>query len=160
VILANITLDEDQRPIFDPIVQELPEYLQETAFLDRLRGIIPGWELPKLSNKSLAQGIGLKADFFGDVMLSLREDISADQTVARRVEMSGNTMYRRNEEALQAIAGGMMKILFPHGELSDEELCRYCVNPAKKLRQIVWDQMRQLDGEYRQYDSQLSYRLT
>lgn len=44
VLLANITLDADQKPIFDPIVKELPEYLQETAFLDRLRGIIPGWD--------------------------------------------------------------------------------------------------------------------
>jgi ATP-dependent Lon protease len=160
VLLANITLDEDQRPIFDPIVKELPDFLQETAFLDRLRGIIPGWELPKLSSKSLAHGMGLKADFFGDVMLSLREDISADQYVARRVVMSGNSIYRRNEEALQSIASGMMKILFPHGEVSDEEFCRFCLHPAKKLRQIVWNQMRQLDGEYRQYDSQLSYGLT
>jgi len=160
VLLANITLDADQRPIFDPIVKELPEYLQETAFLDRLRGIIPGWELPKLSNRSLAQGMGLKADYFGDVMLSLREDISADQYVARRVVMSGNSIYRRNEEALQSIASGMMKILFPHGEFTDEEFCRYCLTPAKKLRQLVWNQMQQLDGEYRQYDSQLSYQLT
>jgi len=160
VLLANITLDADQRPIFDPIVKELPEYLQETAFLDRLRGIIPGWDLPKLSNRSFAQGMGLKADYFGDIMLALREDISADQYVARRVSMSGNSIYRRNEEALQSIASGLMKIFFPHGEFTDEEFCRYCVNPAKKLRQLVWDQMRQLDGEYRQYDAQLSYRLS
>lgn len=160
VLLANISLDSDQRPIHDPIVGELPEYLHETAFLDRLRGIIPGWELPKLSNRSLAQGMGLKADFFGDVMLDLREDISADQYVTRKVSMDGNSVYRRNEEALHSIASGMMKLLFPHGEVSDEDFCRYCVGPAKRLRQIVWDQMRQLDGEYRQYDAQLSYRLS
>ena len=160
VLLANISLDADQRPIHDPIVRELPAYLQETAFLDRLRGIIPGWELPKLSNRSLAQGMGLKADFFGDVMLDLREDISADQYVTRKVSMDGNSVYRRNEEALHSIASGMMKLLFPHGEVSDEEFCRYCVGPAKRLRQLVWDQMRQLDGEYRQYDAQLSYRLS
>jgi len=159
VLLANITLDADQKPIYDPIVKELPGYLQETAFLDRLRGIIPGWELPKLSNRSFAQGMGLKADYFGDVMLALREEISTDQYVARRVAMTGNSVYRRNEEALQSIASGMMKILFPHREPTDEEFCRYCLNPAKKLRQLVWDQMRQLDGEYRQYDSQLSYKL-
>jgi ATP-dependent Lon protease len=74
--------------------------------------------------------------------------------------MDGNSVYRRNEEALHSIASGMMKILFPHGEVSDEDFCRYCVGPAKRLRQLVWDQMRQLDGEYRQYDAQLSYRLS
>ena len=159
VLLANITLDTAQQPIFNPIVKELPQYLQETAFLDRLRGIIPGWELPKLSNKSFAQGMGLKADYFGDVLLELREDISADQYVARRVTMAGNSVYRRNEEAIQSIASGLMKILFPHGEFTDEEFCTYCLNPARNLRQLVWDQMRQLDGEYRQYDARLSCQL-
>ncbi len=160
VLLANITLDSDQQPIFNPIVKELPEYLQETAFLDRLRGIIPGWELPKLSQKSFAQGTGLKADYFGDVLLELREDISADQYVARRVAMTGNSVYRRNEESIQSIASGLMKILFPHGTFTDEEFCTYCLNPARNLRQLVWDQMRQLDGEYRQYDARLSCQLT
>src|SRR5437016_3426072 len=47
VMLANITLDERQLPVSDPIIRELPVFLQETAFLDRIRGIIPGWELRK-----------------------------------------------------------------------------------------------------------------
>ena len=42
VLLANIALDEMQRPLREPLIQELPSFLQETAFLDRIKGIIPG----------------------------------------------------------------------------------------------------------------------
>ena len=49
-----------------------------------------------------------------------------------------------------------MKVLFPHGEVSDRDLWRYCVKPAITLRQHVWDQLYQLDGEYRQYEASLS----
>jgi ATP-dependent Lon protease len=63
VLLANITLDAQQRPVMDPLVRELPGFLQETAFLDRLRALIPGWEIRKLSSECFARSVGLKSDF-------------------------------------------------------------------------------------------------
>ena len=45
VMLANITLDTYQQPVASPLVSELPEFLQETAFLDRIKGIVPGWRI-------------------------------------------------------------------------------------------------------------------
>ena len=160
VMLANIGLDEYQRPVRDLLVEELPEFLQETAFLDRLRGLIPGWKLPKLSSHLLigpntTNPIGLKADFFGDVLLALREENEADQYCAEHIHLTGKKPYRRNEESVRAIAAGLMKILFPHGQLTPEEFQRYCIKPALELRQLVWDQLYVLDGEYRQYEQYL-----
>ncbi len=157
VLLANITLDERQRPLNEIVVTELPEFLQETAFLDRMRGLIPGWELPKLSGRSLIgadseEAIGLKSDFFGDALLALREDLSADQFVMKKVRLAGENPYRRNEESVRAIASGLMKLQFPHGEVSDQDFEEYCVKPAVKLRQLVWNQLYLLDGEYRQWE--------
>ncbi|MBV5327601.1 MAG: BREX system Lon protease-like protein BrxL [Chlorobium sp.] len=160
VMLANIELDDQQQPIRDLLTQELPEFLQETAFLDRIRGIIPGWKTPKLSGDSFAKSVGLKSDFFGDALLALRDDLSADQHVERRVSFKGEKVYIRNKQAVRDIASGMMKILFPHGEVSDIELRNYCVKPAVELRQLIWDQLYQLDGEYRQFDSSIEFRLT
>jgi ATP-dependent Lon protease len=160
VLLANIILDEHQRPTRDVLVEELPKFLQETAFLDRLRGLIPGWKLPKLSNRLLIgpdsmASVGLKADFFGDVLLALREDAEADQYCARHLQFLGDKQYRRNEESVRSIAAGLMKIQFPHGEVTAEEFHRFCVKPALELRQLVWDQLYLLDGEYRQYEQYL-----
>jgi ATP-dependent Lon protease len=160
VMLANISLDEHQRPVKDILVEELPPFLRETAFLDRLRGIIPGWMLPKLSGKLLVGpdsdvSVGLKADFFGDVLLSLRNSPEATQFCNEHVNLTGDKPYRRNEESVRALASGLMKIQFPHGEASPEQFYRFCLKPAMRLRQLVWDQLYMLDGEYRQYEKSL-----
>jgi ATP-dependent Lon protease len=160
VLLANISLDEQQRPLREVIVEELPRFLQETAFLDRMRGIIPGWKLPKLSGRLLVgpeteSAVGLKSDFFGDVLLSLRDDFSADQYCARTVRLRGEKPFRRNEESVRSLASGLMKIQFPHGEVGGQEFEEYCLKPALELRQLVWDQLYVLDGEYRQYERYL-----
>ncbi len=160
VMLANIQLDNEQRPILSPLVKELPEFLQETAFLDRLRGILPGWKVRKLSGESFAQGIGLKSDFFGDALLALREDVSANQYVSRTVTLTGRKRYKRNEDAVHLIASGLMKLQFPHGAVSLEDFEIYCVRPAVELRQLVWDQLYMLDAEYRQYDEDIQYELS
>ncbi len=159
VLLANITLDAQQQPAVDPLVRELPEFMQETAFLDRLKGIIPGWQLPKLSNRSFAAGLGLKSDFFGDTLIALRDDLSADQYCVRRIVLKGSNPYRRNEEAIAAGASGLSKILFPDGKMSDQEFWQCCVRPAMRLRQLIWDQLYQLDAEYRQYEQVLECDL-
>lgn len=159
VLLANIALDDEQRPIRDPLVEELPEFLRETAFLDRLKGIIPGWKTPKLSGRSFAESVGLKSDFFGDALLALRDDLAANQYVERHVRLKGTRVYGRNQQAIRDISSGMMKILFPHGEVTDMEFWRYCVKPAIELRQLVWDQLYQLDAEYRQYEHDIQCEL-
>lgn len=156
VLLANIALDDESRPLHEIVVEELPELLKETAFLDRIRGMLPGWKLPKLSGQLLigpesATTVGLKSDFFGDVLLSLRDDLTANQYCARQVRLKGDRPYRRNEDAIQSLASGLMKIQFPHGEVEPADFFRYCVRPAVQLRQLVWEQLYALDLEYRQW---------
>lgn len=160
VLLANISLDEHQRPVTDPIVKELPYFLRETAFLDRIRGIIPGWKIRKLSGNSFATSAGLKSDFFGETLIALRHDLAADQVCARRLRLKGERAYRRNEESVRAIASGLVKILFPNGEFTDRQFYHYCVQPAVRLRQLVWDQLYSLDSEYRQFEEHLEPEIT
>lgn len=157
VLLANITLDERQRPAEEIVVKELPEFLQETAFLDRMKGLIPGWDLPKLSGRALInadseEAIGLKSDFFGDALLALRDDLGTDQFVMKNVALAGERPYRRNEESVRSIASGLMKLQFPDGAVAHEDFVRYCLVPAIRLRQLIWDQLYLLDGEYRQFE--------
>jgi len=159
VMLANIALDSQQRPIVDPLVRELPDFLQETAFLDRIRALIPGWKIRKLSSDCFAQSVGLKSDFFGDALLALRNDLEHDQRCVRRIRLRGSKVYKRNEDAVRFIASGLMKILFPHGEVSDAEFERYCVRLARSLRQHIWGQLQTLDAEYRQYESEIDYEI-
>jgi len=159
VMLANILLDNEQHPVLSPLVKELPSFLQETAFIDRLRGILPGWKVRKLSGESFAQGVGLKSDFFGDALLALREDMEANQYASHTITLKGKKRYKRNEDAVHMIASGLMKIQFPHGQVSPEDYEIYCVRPAIELRQLVWEQLYALDAEYRQYDEEIQYEI-
>jgi len=159
VMLANIMLDSDQQPVEEPLVRELPEFMQETAFLDRLKGLIPGWKVRKLSGECFAQSTGLKSDFFGDALVALRNDLEHDQRCARRIQLTGKKVYKRNEDALRSIASGLMKIMFPHGQVSDAEFDHYCVRPARQMRQLIWEQLWTLDAEYRQYDREITYKI-
>lgn len=160
VLLANILLDERQRPVRPLLVEELPKFLQETAFLDRIRGIIPGWNSAKLSGSSFANSVGLKSDFFGDALLALRKDLTLDQYVRKQVRSLGARSYTRNEESVLSMASGLMKIQFPDGNASDLDFRVYCLTPAVEYRQLIWDQLYRMDAEYRQYDRDLQYELT
>ncbi len=159
VLLANIKLDSQQQPITSPLVKELPDFLREPAFLDRIRGLLPGWRIRKLSSECFAAGIGLKSDFLGDPLLALREDLAFDEWCGRTVQLVGEKRYKRNEDAVQAIASGLVKLLFPHSQVSREDFEHYCVRPAQMLRQFIWEELQTLDAEYRQYESDIRYEI-
>lgn len=160
VMLANIRLNEAQKPLHDSLVEELPAFLRETAFLDRIRGLIPGWELPKLSSRLLishdsTHTVGFKSDFFGDILLALREDFSGESQAQRLIKLRSEQPYRRNEEAVHKIASGLLKLQFPDGQVSPEDFATYCLAPAIKLRQGVWRELYLRDSEYRQYEAEI-----
>ena len=150
VMLANITFDADMRPTHDPLVSELPTFLQGSAFLDRIKGLVPGWEIPKLSPGAFAQQSGLKSDYFSDILLGLRQELTIDAYCVEHVNLGADS-YQRNQESVRALASGYMKLLFPHGEVTASDFQKYCYEPAVKLRQGVWDQLYTIDAEYRQY---------
>ena len=98
----------------------------------------------------------MKSDFFGEVLCALRDELSVDQDVAARVRLSGAAPYQRNQEAVRSIVSGYVKLLFPHGEYTDDELRELCVQPALEYRQNVWSELRARDMEYHRFDETLN----
>ena len=156
VMLANIALDDNLMPVNDPITQDLPAFLQETAFLDRIRGILPGWRLQKLSHDSFANSVGLKADFFGDALLAMRDDFSHDQYVAATVQWPDNA-YKRNTDSVQMMASGLRKLLFPDGIHNTDEFIEHCLLPSIDLRQRLWDVLYAADAETHKFGPQIVF---
>lgn len=154
VFLANITLTEDQMPTSEFVLQDLPKFMHETAFLDRFRGIIPGWFIPKFTQGSKAKDVGLKADFFSDTLTAMRHDVSYDDWARARIQFS-EKLSIRDEEAIVNIASGLLKILYPNLDVSDSAFDNYCLQPAVQMRQVVRNQLWQLDDEYRQTNKEL-----
>ncbi len=147
VILANIPLNASGRPRFDNLFSNLPKFLSETAFIDRIHAILPGWELPRIQNPAISQNIGFKADFFGEVLHGLRHRAGYTEYITTHGQILG-TKDVRDHNAITRLATGYMKLLFPDMELSHQELVDYCLRPAAQLRQTVRDQLAALDPEY------------
>lgn len=149
VMLANIPLDADGQPRFSNLFLNLPQLLQETAFIDRIHGILPGWKLPRIQETAISNNVGFKADFLGEVLHSLRHRAGYTEYVTTYGQIMG-TRDVRDRNAIERLAAGYLKLLFPNFQLSRDELVEYCLRPAASLRQTVRDQLAEMDPEYKQ----------
>lgn len=149
VILANIELDQNKQPINEQIglFSIFPNFLRETAFIDRFTGLLPGWDLPRISKDTPSKTIGLKGDIFGEILHSMRSDISFRDYVKMNMDLK-NCDDMRDNKAIEAGTTGLLKILFPDQNPTEEEFYQYCVNPALELRQRVRDELCKMDREY------------
>ncbi|MGC9526398.1 MAG: DUF4007 family protein [Limnospira sp.] len=152
VMLANIELDADSRPRNeDNLIANLPKFFSETAFLDRFSAIIPGWEIPKFRRDLIASQVGLKMDFFGEVLLSMRYN-NEFLTYAQNHTQFGKGVTIRDQNAILKSASGFLKLLYPHLDLTPMDFRRDCLQPARELRQYIRNSLYYLDEEFRQYD--------
>lgn len=133
-------------PIYRHLFEPLPAELIDSAFLDRVHGYLPGWEVPKITPASIATGVGFVTDYFGEVLVRLRDDSFADR--ARSVVLHAG-MTRRDQTAVERLTSGLIKLLYPDGNLSEAELMEL-VTFACELRQRVHDQLCVLaPGEFK-----------
>lgn len=149
VLMANIEIDEQHKPINEEIglFRNFPNFLTETAFVDRFSGLLPGWELPRITKETPSQSLGFKGDIFGELLHILRNDISHKDYVKANMDLY-ECDDMRDSKAIEAGASGLLKILFPDKNPSEEEFNKYCVNPALELRQRVRDELCKMDREY------------
>lgn len=63
----------------------------------------------------------------------------------------------RDEKSIKKLASGMLKILYPHGEFTDEEL-KICMDIAAEYRQRIADWLHKLaPGEFKK--KKIEYRI-
>jgi len=155
VMLANIELDEDQRPRNENnLLTDLPGFFHETAFLDRFAGISPGWLIPKFRKDMIATQPGLKMDFFGEALLSLRRD-GRYLDYARRHTSFDKRCTIRDQNAVLKSASGFLKLLYPGLGLTLADFNRDCLAPAVRLRQSIRNILFTFDDEFRQFGRDL-----
>jgi ATP-dependent Lon protease len=149
VLLANIPISADGRPRDKVFFDAMPSWLSgvdSTALLDRFHGLIPGWELPRITKRCLATGLGLRADYLGEVLRELRSRETHMTYVQDHLHTSGDL---RDIRGVQRIAVGLLRILFPCLDtVTVDQFAEYCVEPAKRLRGAIRSQLAFMDEEY------------
>jgi ATP-dependent Lon protease len=140
MILANILLNPDGKPKRRDYIRSLPKMFHDSALLDRFHGIIPGWEIPRFTTDHAAQGLGIKADVFGEYLHQLRCVSHAEFMYGNYPSLKGDT---RDVKAVSRLASALSKLLLLNPEHEDYD--EYILNPAKSLRQRVRHQLHELD---------------
>jgi ATP-dependent Lon protease len=149
VMLGNTMLDEQHRPVYadEGLFREIPNFLQETAFIDRIHGLIAGWEMERVTKDTPSQSMGFKGDFFSEILHALRSDAHYSEYVSQEMRLVGCDDLR-DRKAITRLATGFLKLLFPNMRPTDEQFTVFCVKPAVELRQRVRDELHKMDPEY------------
>jgi ATP-dependent Lon protease len=149
VMLGNIMLDEHRRPMQEQegIFLEIPNFLQETAFIDRIHGLIAGWEMGRVTKDTPSRSMGFKGDFFSEILHVLRSDAHYAEYVSQEMRLV-NCDDLRDRKAITRLATGFLKLLFPDMKPTNDQFKEHCVKPAVVLRQRVRDELHKLDPEY------------
>jgi len=149
VMLGNVTLDEILLPLSmeTGLFREIPNFLQETAFIDRIHGLITGWEIDRVTKDTPSHSLGFKGDFFSEILHIMRRIPQYDEYISENMKLV-NCDDLRDRKAIARLAAGFLKLLFPDIKPTEEQFREYCVKPAVKLRQRVRDELHKLDPEY------------
>jgi len=150
VLAGNIDV-QGMRPDarYENLFEPLPTVLRDPAFLDRIHGYLPGWEVPKISPDSISQEYGLVVDYLGQALGTLR--LRDRRDVAHSVSLPSN-MTKRDVVAVEKIVSGLVKLVFPHDQHTEAEL-RYFINFATELRQRVNNELAKMaPGEFSEKD--------
>lgn len=127
------------------LFDELPRQYYDSAFLDRLHFYIPGWEVDIIRGEMFSDGYGFVVDYLAEILRNLRNhDYSHHYTDHFTLLEDIST---RDRTAVQKTFSGLMKILFPHGDASREEvemLLRFAIEGRKRVK----DQLLRLDNTY------------
>lgn len=124
--------------LFDSFPMEMGT---DTAFLDRLHGYVPGWEIPKLYPEHFTDGYGFITDYLAGFLHELRKEARGEEI--DRYFRLGSDINQRDNIAIRKMVSGFLKLIYPDGVYSKDELEEILVL-ALELRRRVKEQMKKL----------------
>lgn len=157
---ASIVLFGNTNQPVDVIVRSshlfmpMPDIIREDmAFIDRLHFYIPGWEIPKMKTNFFTDHYGFVVDYFAEAMKELRR-LNFTEVLDRYFSL-GSHLNARDVKAARKTVSGMVKLLYPHGEFTKEELAEL-VEFALEGRRRVKEQLKKM-GPYEYHQTSFSY---
>lgn len=124
---------------------ELPDKFYDSAFLDRIHFYIPGWEVDIIRGEMFSSGYGFVVDYLAEILRSLRNHDYSDR-YKEHFTLSSD-ISTRDRDGINKTFSGLMKILFPQGGATKEEveeLLRFAIEGRKRVK----DQLMRIDSTY------------
>ncbi len=154
VFVGNINQSVDvllkTSSLFDPFP---PEMGTDTAFLDRMHCYVPGWEIPKFRPEHFTNDYGFITDYLAEFIRELRKEQHGD-AIDKYFHL-GKNLNQRDTIAVRKLVGGLVKLIYPNGDHTKEEL-EEILQISLEMRRRVKEQLKKLGGmEF--YDVNFSY---
>ena len=128
------------------LFESIPTSFIKGAFLDRIHLYNPGWEIKMLKKDSFSKGYGLITDYIAAVLHELRND---DRTaVLKEYAKFDGSLSERDHLAIRKTFSGMMKLIYPDGNMTDEEAYEL-IDFAAESRKRVKDQLYVIDETFK-----------
>ena len=152
MLMGNIPLNADMRPISNRYFDSLPKHFKESALLDRFHCFIEGWHLPRINKSMIFKGWTINVEYFSEILHTLRTqnqyNLLFDELVTFEKDVD-----MRDFTAVKRITTAYMKLLFPHWtrkeDVNIDEFETYCLLPAIRRRGIIKEQCHNIDPEFK-----------
>ncbi|HEV8719354.1 MAG TPA: protease Lon-related BREX system protein BrxL [Candidatus Binatia bacterium] len=158
VMVGNFDVDVEHQQrvghLFGPLP---PDMRNDTAFMDRIHGYLPGWDIPKVNRDMLTDHFGLVSDFLSECWNQLRVQPRASQ-VQGRVHYGG-ALSGRDVTAVQKTVSGLLKLLYPNPESAiPDEALEWAIRLGLECRRRVKEQQKRIGSvEFR--NTHFSYQM-
>lgn len=153
VFVGNINQPVDTLVKTSHLLAPFPESMIDSAFFDRFRAYIPGWEIPKMRPEFFTNQYGLIVDYLAEFLREMRKRNFGD--AINKYFRLGRDLNQRDTIAIKRTVSGLLKLLYPNEEY-DKEAVRRCLEYALVTRRRVKEQLKKIGGmEF--YDVHFSY---
>jgi len=154
VFVGNINQSVDVLLKTSHIFEPFPEAMAyDSAFFDRMHYYLSGWEVPKMRPEYINNSFGFITDYLAEYLREMRKTTFGD--VIDKFFRLGNNLNQRDVIAVRKTASGLVKLLYPHGEYSKEdieEILRYALVGRRRVK----EQLKKI-GRMEFYDVHFSY---
>lgn len=154
VFVGNINQSVDVLLKTSHLFEPFPEAMAyDSAFFDRMHFYLPGWEIPKMRPELITDSFGFITDYLAEYLRDMRKRTYGD-AIDKYFKL-GNNLNQRDVIAVRKTVSGLVKLIYPHGEFSKEdieEILKYALVGRRRVK----EQLKKIGGmEF--YDVHFSY---
>lgn len=132
----------------------MPDVIREDmAFLDRIHFYLPGWEIPKMRVEFFTDHYGFVVDYLAEALRELRKH-NFTEIIDRHFSL-GSHLNARDVKAVRKSVAGLVKLLYPHGEVTKQELGEL-LELALEGRRRVKEQLKKM-GSFEYHQTSFSF---
>ena len=136
------------------LFESIPTAFVKGAFLDRIHLYNPGWEIKMLKKDSFSKGYGLITDYIAAVLHAMR---NTDLTgLLKDYAKFDGSLSERDHLAIRKTFSGMVKLLYPDQNFTDEEAYEL-IEFAAECRKRVKDQLYVVDETFTAEPAKFEY---